>query len=102
MDLDLREPKNSFETVASSACADSDGVYVPAPGTQPSEIVETHEKETGSEDCPVPLVPWQICPTILLDYINDKNPVKARNVMQAMMKMQKINIKRIQQAYQKQ
>lgn len=46
-------------------------------------------------------VPWQICPTILLDYINDKNPVKAKNVMEAMMKMQKIDIKKIERAYQK-
>ena len=47
-------------------------------------------------------VTWQICPTILLDYINDKNPTKAKNVMQAMMKMQKININRLKQAYRKQ
>ena len=46
-------------------------------------------------------VTWQICPTILLDYLNDKNPSKAKNVMQAMMKMQKIDIGRIKQAYRK-
>ncbi len=46
-------------------------------------------------------VTWQITPTILLDYINDKNPTKAKNVMQAMMKMQKIDIARIKQAYRK-
>jgi predicted 3-demethylubiquinone-9 3-methyltransferase (glyoxalase superfamily) len=47
-------------------------------------------------------VAWQICPTILLDYLNDKNPNKAKNVMQAMMKMQKIDINRIKKAYRKQ
>lgn len=46
-------------------------------------------------------VTWQICPTILLDCITDKNPTKAKNVMQAMMKMQKIDINRIKQAYRK-
>jgi predicted 3-demethylubiquinone-9 3-methyltransferase (glyoxalase superfamily) len=46
-------------------------------------------------------VTWQVCPTILLDYINDKNPTKAKNVMQAMMKMRKIDIHRIKQAYRK-
>jgi predicted 3-demethylubiquinone-9 3-methyltransferase (glyoxalase superfamily) len=45
-------------------------------------------------------VAWQVTPTILLDYINDKNPTKAKNVMQAMMKMQKIDINRLKQAYQ--
>jgi predicted 3-demethylubiquinone-9 3-methyltransferase (glyoxalase superfamily) len=46
-------------------------------------------------------VTWQITPTILLDYMHDKNPTKAKNVMQAMMKMQKININRLKQAYRK-
>jgi predicted 3-demethylubiquinone-9 3-methyltransferase (glyoxalase superfamily) len=46
-------------------------------------------------------VAWQITPTILLDYINDKNPTKAKNVMQAMMKMQKIDINRLKQAYRR-
>ena len=46
-------------------------------------------------------VTWQITPTILLDYLNDKNPTRAKNVMQAMMKMQKIDINRLKQAYRK-
>ena len=46
-------------------------------------------------------VAWQITPTILLDYLNDKNPAKAKNVMQAMMKMQKIDINLLKQAYRK-
>lgn len=46
-------------------------------------------------------VTWQICPTILLDYLHDKNPTKAKNVIQAMMQMQKIDINRLKQAYRK-
>jgi predicted 3-demethylubiquinone-9 3-methyltransferase (glyoxalase superfamily) len=46
-------------------------------------------------------VAWQITPTILLDYLNDKNPTKAKNVMRAMMKMQKIDINLLKQAYRK-
>ncbi len=33
------------------------------------------------------------------DYLNDKNPTKAKNVMRAMMKMRKIDVNRIKQAY---
>ena len=46
-------------------------------------------------------VAWQIAPTILLDYLNDRSPTKANNVMQAMMKMQKIDINRLKQAYRR-
>ena len=46
-------------------------------------------------------VTWQVCPTILLDYLQDKNQTKAKNVMEAMMKMQKIDINRLKQAYRK-
>ena len=46
-------------------------------------------------------VTWQITPTILLDYLHDKNPTTAKNVMLAMMKMQKLDINRLQQAYRK-
>jgi len=46
-------------------------------------------------------VTWQVCPTILLDYLQDKNPTKAANVMKAMMKMKKLNISRLKQAYRK-
>ena len=46
-------------------------------------------------------VTWQVCPTILLDYLQDNNPTKAANVMKAMMNMQKININRLKQAYRK-
>jgi predicted 3-demethylubiquinone-9 3-methyltransferase (glyoxalase superfamily) len=43
-------------------------------------------------------VTWQVTPAILLKLITDKNPEKAKRVMQAMMKMQKIEIKPLQEA----
>jgi predicted 3-demethylubiquinone-9 3-methyltransferase (glyoxalase superfamily) len=42
---------------------------------------------------------WQVVPSILGKYLNDKDPVKAGNVMQAMLKMKKIDIKKLQEAY---
>jgi predicted 3-demethylubiquinone-9 3-methyltransferase (glyoxalase superfamily) len=44
-------------------------------------------------------VSWQIVPTILSKLLQDKDPEKARRVMQAMLQMDKIDIKRLQQAY---
>ena len=46
-------------------------------------------------------VSWQVTPEILMKYMADKNRVKANNVAQAMMKMKKIDIKTIQEAYDK-
>jgi predicted 3-demethylubiquinone-9 3-methyltransferase (glyoxalase superfamily) len=43
---------------------------------------------------------WQIVPTILSKYLQDKNPQKAGNVMQAMLKMDKIVIKDLTEAYE--
>lgn len=43
---------------------------------------------------------WQIVPSILGKLMNDKDPVKAGRVMQAMLKMEKIIIKDLQNAYQ--
>ena len=43
---------------------------------------------------------WQITPTILGQLIADKDPEKARRVMQAMMKMVKIDIEALKKAYQ--
>jgi predicted 3-demethylubiquinone-9 3-methyltransferase (glyoxalase superfamily) len=43
---------------------------------------------------------WQITPTILGQLIADKDPEKARRVMQAMMKMVKIDIEELKKAYQ--
>ena len=42
---------------------------------------------------------WQIVPTVLGKLLGDKDPAKANRVMQAMLQMTKIDIKRLQQAY---
>jgi len=44
-------------------------------------------------------VSWQIIPTILGKLLGDKDPAKANRVMQAMLKMTKIDIKGLQQAH---
>ena len=42
---------------------------------------------------------WQIVPDQLLDLLGDKDPAKADRVMQAMLKMSKINIRALQRAH---
>ena len=42
---------------------------------------------------------WQIIPTALGKMLGDKDPQKAQRVMQAMMQMDKIDIKRLSEAY---
>lgn len=42
---------------------------------------------------------WQIVPTVLPEMLRDKDPEKAQRVMQAMMKMKKIDIAALQRAY---
>src|SRR6478609_3800881 len=42
---------------------------------------------------------WQVTPTILLKLMNDKDRVKAKRVMDAMMKMDKIIIADLEKAY---
>lgn len=42
---------------------------------------------------------WQVTPTILMDMQKDKNPAKAKAVMEAMLKMKKIDIPTLQKAY---
>jgi predicted 3-demethylubiquinone-9 3-methyltransferase (glyoxalase superfamily) len=44
-------------------------------------------------------VSWQIVPTILNEMLRDKDPEKARRVMEAMLKMQKIDIEALKRAY---
>ncbi|WP_367897507.1 VOC family protein [Leptospira sp. WS58.C1] len=44
---------------------------------------------------------WQIIPPILEKYLYDKNQTKAQNVMQAMLQMYKIDISKLQEAYDK-
>jgi predicted 3-demethylubiquinone-9 3-methyltransferase (glyoxalase superfamily) len=45
-------------------------------------------------------MPWQVIPEVLTELIQDKDPEKAKRVMEAMMQMVKIDIKKIQDAYQ--
>jgi predicted 3-demethylubiquinone-9 3-methyltransferase (glyoxalase superfamily) len=45
-------------------------------------------------------VSWQIIPTILGEMLQDKDPEKSRRVMEAMLKMSKIDIKTLRQAYE--
>jgi predicted 3-demethylubiquinone-9 3-methyltransferase (glyoxalase superfamily) len=42
---------------------------------------------------------WQIVPSILGDLLQDKNAEKAANVMKAMLQMTKLEIDKLQQAY---
>ncbi len=42
---------------------------------------------------------WQIIPTVLGEMLQDKDAEKANRVMKAMLQMDKIDIKRLQQAY---
>ena len=42
---------------------------------------------------------WQISPAILGEMLSDPDPEKSKRVMEAMLKMKKIDIRRLQQAY---
>ena len=42
---------------------------------------------------------WQIIPSVLGKMLGDKDAEKANRVMQAMLKMDKLDTKRLQQAY---
>ena len=42
---------------------------------------------------------WQIIPTILGELLGDKDPAKSQRVMQAMLQMKKIDIAKLQKAY---
>ena len=43
-------------------------------------------------------VSWQIVPTVLMELLNDPDPQKSQRVMQAMLKMSKIDIAKLQEA----
>jgi predicted 3-demethylubiquinone-9 3-methyltransferase (glyoxalase superfamily) len=43
---------------------------------------------------------WQIVPRLLIEYMADPDPAKARRVMEAMMEMKRIDIARIRRAYE--
>lgn len=45
---------------------------------------------------------WQIIPSALGEMLGDKDPEKAQRVMQAMLKMHKIDVKALEQAYDQQ
>ena len=45
-------------------------------------------------------VSWQIIPSALGEMLQDKDPEKSARVMEAMLQMQKIDIKRLKQAYE--
>ncbi len=45
---------------------------------------------------------WQIIPTALGKMLNDKDPVKSKRVLNAMLQMDKIDIITLRQAYEKQ
>ncbi len=42
---------------------------------------------------------WQIVPTVLVELLSDPDPQKSKRVMEAMMKMTKIDIAKLRQAY---
>ena len=43
---------------------------------------------------------WQIIPSVLGQMLQDKDPEKSKRVMQAMLQMTKIDIKRLKQTYE--
>lgn len=43
---------------------------------------------------------WQIVPTALIEMLQDKDAERSKRVMQAMLKMKKIDIKCLKQAYE--
>jgi len=45
---------------------------------------------------------WQIVPTILGELLNDPDHEKSQRVMEAMLQMEKIDIKTLKQAYEQQ
>jgi len=45
-------------------------------------------------------VSWQVVPTVLIEMLQDQDPQKAKRVMAAMLKMKKISIEPLRQAYE--
>jgi predicted 3-demethylubiquinone-9 3-methyltransferase (glyoxalase superfamily) len=45
---------------------------------------------------------WQVVPTVLGELMQDKDPEKSKRVMEAMLQMDRIDIKTLQQAYEQQ
>jgi len=46
-------------------------------------------------------VSWQVTPTVLIDMLHDSDPEKVERVMQAMLQMKKIDIKALEDAYER-
>jgi len=46
-------------------------------------------------------VSWQIVPTVLPKMLQDKDPRKTNRVMKALLQMQKLDIKHLEQAYER-
>ena len=46
-------------------------------------------------------VSWQIVPPVLIKMLGDKDPKKSKRVMEAMLKMDKLDINTLKQAYEK-
>jgi len=44
-------------------------------------------------------VSWQVVPTVLIEMLGDKDGEKSERVMKAMLQMQKIDIKTLEEAY---
>ena len=44
-------------------------------------------------------MPWQIVPTALSKMMTDSDPARSQRVMQALLKMKKIDIQALQEAY---
>jgi len=45
-------------------------------------------------------VSWHVVPTVLVEMLQDKDPLKARRVMGAMLKMKKIDVEALKRAYE--
>jgi predicted 3-demethylubiquinone-9 3-methyltransferase (glyoxalase superfamily) len=45
-------------------------------------------------------VSWQIVPTVLVEMLNDPDPEKSKRVTEAMLKMKKLDIQALRQAYE--
>ena len=46
-------------------------------------------------------ISWQIVPTVLVPMLGDKDPQKAKRVMQAMLQMKKMDIQKLTEAYER-
>lgn len=46
-------------------------------------------------------VSWQVCPSVLVEMIQDKDAMKSERVMAAMLQMTKLNIQRLRMAYER-